>query len=379
MSKPSSAKRVPLRKSPTGRAREMNVPFAESPIHPAIPLETQTLYAELIERLRALEFERAFGHLSGSFGKKVKDGRTYWYFRTSAGGQGRAEFFVGPDNPIIRNLISRQGSARQAALEGKSAIARIASMLMVGGCVPMDAASARVVDALASGGIFRLGGVLVGTQAFLAMGNLLGVRWSSSTRTQDIDIGAFKTLEVAVPQAFTDVPGTLDSLQMGFLPTPGLDPRSPSTSYSIRGKSLRVDLLTTASRRGSHAPVYLPRFQAAALPLPFMDYLLVGSVDAVALSGGATLVKVPDPARFGFHKLLVAEARSVAEQGKVAKDTAQASQLLSLLLDMRPGDLDLALDGLKEKGLAKRVYISAKRFLKADSNVIGFLRDRFRA
>ncbi len=376
MGKPSHTKRVALRKPPAGGTRKIVLPYAEIPANSTIPLETQTLYAELLERLRGLEFERTFGHLSGNFGKKVKAGRTYWYFRTSESGQGRTEFFVGPDDTGTRKLMAHHGTAHQEALEGNRAIERLASMLRVGGCAPLDAASARVIDALASGGVFRFGGVLVGTQAFIVMGNLLGVRWSHSTRTQDIDIGAFKTMEVAVPQASTNVPGTLESLQMGFLPTPGLDPRSPSTSYSVRGKSLRVDLLTTASRRGPLAPIYLPRFQAAALPLPFMDYLLSESVDAVAFSGGATLVKVPNPARFGFHKLLVAEARSVAEQAKAAKDVAQASQLLNLLLEQRPGDLDLALEGLKEKTLTKRVLRCAKRFLKGEANLVDYLRDR---
>ena len=62
----------------------------------AIPLETQTLYAELLERFRVLELERTFGHLAGGFGRKVVKGKTFWYFRTSEGGHGRSEFYVGP-------------------------------------------------------------------------------------------------------------------------------------------------------------------------------------------------------------------------------------------------------------------------------------------
>ena len=39
------------------------------------------------------------------------------------------------------------------------------------------------------GGVFRLDGVLVGTHAFLVLGNILGVPWDGgSIRTQDIDI-----------------------------------------------------------------------------------------------------------------------------------------------------------------------------------------------
>lgn len=39
-----------------------------------MPLEIQTLYAELLERLFALEARRSIGHVSGSFVTKVIKG-----------------------------------------------------------------------------------------------------------------------------------------------------------------------------------------------------------------------------------------------------------------------------------------------------------------
>ena len=41
---------------------------------------------------------------------------------------------------------------------------------------------------------------------------------------------------------------------MGFLPVPGLDPKSPTTSFKVRGQSLRVDLLATDSEGLSRVP-----------------------------------------------------------------------------------------------------------------------------
>ena len=339
----------------------------------AIPLETQTLYAELLERLRVLELERTFGHLAGGFGRKVVEGKTFWYFRTSEGGHGRSEFYVGPDSESTLKLMAHYRPQRREALEAQADLARMASMLTIGGCMRTDAPSARVISALASGGIFRLGGVLVGTHAYIALGNLLGFRWVHSTHTQDIDFAAFRTLEVGVSHGQTDLWGTLDALQMGFLPVPGLDPNSPHTSYSVRGQKLRVDLLTTASRRGPFTPIRIPRFQAAALPMLFMDYLLEGNIHALALSGGVSLVKVPDPARYGFHKLLVADERSIAEQTKVAKDIAQASEMLGLLLRLRPGDVERAYGALKKRGLGKRVARTAARHLPKESPILNFI------
>lgn len=339
----------------------------------SLPLETQTLYAELLERIRLLELEHTFGHLAGAFGHKVVQGKTFWYFRTSEGGHGRSEFYVGPDSENTLKLMAQYQPQRKEALEALADLTRMASMLTVGGCMRTDAPSARVISALTAGGIFRLGGVLVGTHAYIALGNLLGFRWVHSTHTQDLDFAAFRTLEVGVPHGQANLWGALDALQMGFLPVPGLDPNSPHTSYSVRGQKLRVDLLTTASRRGPFTPIRIPRFQAAALPMPFMDYLLEGNLDALVLSGGVSLVKVPDPARYGFHKLLVADERSVAEQTKVAKDIAQASEMLGLLLRLRPGDVDLAYAALKKRGLGKRVARTAARHLPHESPILNFL------
>ena len=80
----------------------------------------------------------------------------------------------------------------------------------------------------------------------------------------------------------------------------------------------------------------------AAQPLPFLEYLMAGAVQAVAIGPRAVLVNVPDPARTAFHKLWTAAERPVARATKAAKDLAQASALLSVLSEDRPGDLEVA-------------------------------------
>ena len=202
---------------------------------------------------------------------------------------------------------------------------------------------------------------------------MLGVQWQTVSRTQDIDLASFRSLEVLVPPMDTGVWGTLEALNMGFLPTPGLDPSSPSTSYAIRGQKLRVDLLTTASRTGPFSPVYIPRFNASALPVPFMDYLLEGNIEAIVINGGATLVKIPDPARFGFHKLIVSEERPIVEHPKATKDRTQASEVLNHLLRVRPGDLELAYDRLEAKGLHKQVVKVIRQHLFQEKEILAFI------
>jgi hypothetical protein len=317
--------------------------------------ETQTLYAELSEQLRAFEAARSFASLAGAFTKKQVRGADYWYFKTSAGPAGQREYFVGPDNRETRAVMDAYAAGRVEAEQAVEQMERLCAMLRTGGAQITDTPSARVLAGLASAGVFRLGGVLVGTHAYVATGNLLGVRWTSGLRTQDIDIAAARVLEVAVPQQEADLPRALESLNIGFLPVPGFDPREPETSFKVRGQTLRVDLLTPARGRRDGKPVAIPRFKAAAHPMEFLDYLLEAPVPAPVINGGATLVNLPDPARFALHKLVVADDRPVSSQAKAAKDRQQAAELIEVLYADRRGDLRIALDSLNRQPRAWRV------------------------
>lgn len=313
------------------------------------PQEIQTLYAELSERLAAHEAARSFSSLRGSFAKKQISGSAYWYFKTSETPSGQREYSVGPDTLATRSVIEAYQKGRPEAEEDESAIARLCAMLRQGGAMLTDTVSAKVISGLTSGGIFRLGAVLVGTHAFIALGNVLGVRWQSGLRTEDIDILANPVLEVAIGQVEADLPATLESLNMGFLPVPGLDPRNPETSFKVRGKTLRVDLLTPARGRRDGAPVRIPRLKASAQPLEFLDYLLESPVAAPIINGGATMVKVPDPARFALHKLIVSVDRSIATQSKAGKDRQQAGEMIEALMRDRPGDIELAVESINQR------------------------------
>ena len=321
------------------------------------PAETQTLYAELSERLRALEAARSFTSLSGTFAiKRVREG-DYWYFKTSEGAAGQREYFIGPDDQATRAVMKTYSAGRGEARAALAQIERLCAMLRQGGAMLTDTPSARVIAGLASAGVFRVGAVLVGTHAFIAMGNLLGVRWESALRTQDIDLAASRVLHVAVPQTEADLPKALDALNMGFLPVPGLNPKSPETSFKVRGKALRVDLLTPARGARNGAPVSIPRLKASAQPLELLDYLLEAPVPTPLVNGGATLVNVPDPARFALHKLMVSGRRQAFEQTKAGKDRQQAAEIIATLYEDRRGDLGLAMKALNKRPVAWRTRL----------------------
>jgi len=307
-----------------------------------LPVPVQTLYAELVEQLLALDARRSVGHAPGAFVTKTLKRATYYYFQYSEPGGKTRQAYIGPKSSALDALVERYATERDAVRADRQSVESLCAALRAGGATTTDARSARVLGALAEAGVFKLGAAVVGTHAFVVLGNVLGVRWTGgSSRTEDVDIAALRTLEVAVPELRSDVPAVLDSLDMGFLPVPGFSARHPSTSFSVRGKSLRVDLVTPA-RGSASAPVPIPRLNAAAAPLRFLDFLLEDMQPAAVIDGGGILVHVPHPARFAVHKLLVAQDRPPAFQAKSRKDVAQAATLVLALEELRPGDVGLA-------------------------------------
>jgi hypothetical protein len=318
----------------------------------ALPLETQTLYAELLEHLMGVRAQRSIGGLTGSFAEKTIKGEKYLYWQASQPGGKTRQFYLGRRTPALERVVRRLEKQQAAIAPDLERVHRLAAQLRAGGANVADASSARVVRALAESGLFDAGAVLVGTHAFAVLGNVLAVRWvSGSLRTQDVDVAGARDadIDVAVPDVEADVPSVLEGLEMGFLPVPPLDPKHPSTSFKIRGQALRVDLLCP-KRSEADDPIFIRRFGAAAQPLAYLDYLLAEPERAVFIDGGAALVNVPGPARFAFHKLLVATLRPAAFQAKAEKDVVQAAQVLEVLVDARPGDLRPAWDSLRGAG-----------------------------
>jgi hypothetical protein len=318
-----------------------------------IPLETQTLFAELLEHLLGVAAQRSLGNLKGTFTEKTIKGEIYLYFQASQPGGSTRQFYLGRKTAALTKVVRSFGRARADAEADRLRVQRLAAQVRAGGINLTDSPSARVIRALADSGVFDAGGVLVGTHAFVLLGNLLGVRWGGgSLRTQDVDVARVSReadIDVAVPEQVIDVPSVLDRLQMGFVPVPPLDPKHASTSFKVRGQALRVDLLCPG-RSSEGAPVFLPRFGAAAQPLEFLDYLLETPERGVALHADAVLVNLPAPARLAFHKLLVAPLRAASFAAKSEKDLAQAAELLDVLLEDRPGDLGLAWEALRQRG-----------------------------
>lgn len=315
--------------------------------------QVQTAYAALLEQLVAMEAQRAIGHSGGTFVLKTLKGQEYYYYQHALPGR-IVQSYVGRRSLALDRVVERFKEGRKLAASERQRTTRLCALLRSGGAMTIDRPSTRAMEALAEAAVFRLGGVLVGAHAFIALGNLLGVRWArGGVRTEDVYIAGERNLAIALPALTADVPKVLESLEMGFFPVPGLSPRQPSTSFKVRGRALRVDILTP--RTGSStAPVPIARFHTAAQPLPYLDYLIDEPQQAALVAGSGILVNVPSPARFALHKLVVSRSRETTRQAKSGKDLEQAAQVIDVLADDRPGDLALAWQALaKQESFAK--------------------------
>lgn len=309
------------------------------------------LYAELLDQVLALEGQRSIANLRGGFTSKTINDRKYWYFQYRDLSQSVRQIYIGPDNETTQRFVQRFEVGRAEFEPDEREIEKLCGMLRQGGMRTVDAGTFRILRALADSGLFRQGAVLVGTHAFVIIGNLLGVRWANpSAQTQDIDVARDNSVDLAVPpRESIDLPGVLESLESGFLPVPALNRKAPSTSFKVRGRDLRLDLLTPTTTSRSK-PVYFDSIKAAAQPLKFLDYVMEQPERAALVGPTAVLVNVPDPARFALHKLISSQLRAAAFQAKAAKDREQAAQLLGVLLEGRRFDVESAWQSIQQRG-----------------------------
>ncbi len=332
-----------------------------------LPDTVQTLYAELLDQsILGAAQHAALGLPSGTFISKEIKGGTYWYLQRSEGERKR-QIYLGPQSEALTAWMENVRAAKEETVVDTDQRRRLCAMLRSGGVATEPAAVIKVLQLLDESCVFRLGGVLVDTLAFRVMANVLGVRFDdASSRTQDVDIAHDPAVGVALARN-TDPINVEEALTEGpfrFLGIPSLDARNASTSFRIRGRELRVDFLTPMIGRERSGPVRLPAFSLSAQPLRFLDYLIDGPIQAVAIGNDAVLVNLPDPARFALHKLWLSSTRSATFQTKARKDLIQAALLAEILLEDRPTDLVAGWDVLSDRPGARKKILRAVRGLE---------------
>lgn len=306
-------------------------------LYEPLSLSAQTAYAELQDQLRIQSIDQ-FKELPGAFHRQIQKGKTYIYYGyRDIDGVGRMAY-VGPEDQRVSELIKKHQVLKASDQLNKiKGLARSAEVL---GCGSALTKHFRVVNRLRQYGFFGAGGILIGTHAFLAMGNMLGVKWLSSNTTMDVDFAhAGKNVSIALGvNVKISVHDALSSLEMGLLPIAEFSGKTGAQYRNPKDPELRLDFVTPQTRSGG--PVVLPELGLTLECLKFMEFSLVGTTQAVLLSReGACIVNIPAPERYAIHKLIVYGERPINERVKANKDLGQAASIFKVLFDS--GNVDL--------------------------------------
>lgn len=302
-----------------------------------IPLAIQTLYADLVQQAHT-----APRHEGSVYAQTIKR-NDYLYLRRTVGAVRRDVFLGRADDPEAQ---ARATSAREE-MSNIAARRNIVQSLRSFGLPAPATELGRVLDAVADAGLFKTA-VLVGTAAYQCYAPLVGLLLPSAALiTQDADI-ATASLAMAADQDGETFETILKRADKTFGGLPGLDRRAlPSRFRSASG--FLVDLLTPKMRRSDKSPMPLKQLAAGAVPLQHLAWLIEDPVQAVALHGPGIPVRVPTPARYGVHKLIIAQKRA-EENVKRRKDLMQAKSLMEALAESDPWAWKDALDSARAQG-----------------------------
>ncbi len=312
-----------------------------------LPLSISTQHLELLQQC----VDPTPDGSNLSFKHKKIGAKTFWYLYVSIGNR-RSEHYLGEETQALLEKINSQKGLWGTRSEDRALRSQLVAMLVAGGAASIGAAEGRVLALLEASGVFTTGAVLIGTFAFQSYANMLGVQWSSSLRTQDVDLAHELSLPLALsPKAQSiDLRASLLESGLGFIEVPTLDRKSPSTRFKLLGKELIVELLLPMLGANSSKPIKIPSLGTYGEPVRFLEYLLEDTQVAVLLYKYGISVRVPSPRAFAIHKLVVSQRRPPTFAAKSQKDIQQAEQLFEVLLEDRPGDLQLAIEAAHGMG-----------------------------
>lgn len=283
-------------------------------------LAFRTQYAELKER--SLAAGDLLPGTPGSLAKRKGTGYAYWY-----------RVYNSAPGKVREQLVCKDGdNAALGAMRDRMAfhewMAQQVTDLRKLGFQVADKPVARVLVELHNRHAFSAGMVLVGTLAYMAWLNELGII-TTSARTQDIDLARRQKLKLAAPYSFLE---TLQATGLPFEAVPGLPSTVPATSVKLPGaQGLRVDVLAPGNTLGT--AVKVPELAWAAQTIPHFDFLLDHPEPGAVLAGGHCIpVRLPQAARFVWHKLYSSTQRTGFPE-KAAKDQHQALVLAARLAE----------------------------------------------
>ncbi|MHB1656567.1 MAG: GSU2403 family nucleotidyltransferase fold protein [Burkholderiales bacterium] len=296
-------------------------------------IQKNETFSELMDIALAEATMRNVGSLRGSFAKKQIKGRDYWYYQfTDLDGKNK-QIYIGAESERVRELIAVSKNNSVATLQH---IKQTAASAIKAGYSSTAVKQFNIINKLSDYGFFAVGGVLVGTHAFIAIGNTLGVKWENANFTLDVDFAhAGKSISIAMPANIKiNLHNAIESLEMGFIPLSSFDGKHGGSYINPSSKNERIDFLTPSTGL-SAAPVFIKDMGISLEPLKFMELSLEDMRRSVVISStgfGAVGVNIPNPALFAVHKLIVAVERGVSNP-KSNKDITQAASIIDFYAD----------------------------------------------
>ena len=327
-------------------------------------------YHDLLSSLR----DEAVAEIRGTPTRIERNSRVYWYDTYRVGSDVK-KTYIGEDSEVLRARMQHIGALRKDRDNRRKNRTRLIRILRAEGFLGVDAATGSLLNAMASAGVFQLGGTLVGTQAFRLYEGELGVRlaFDQTAQTGDIDIASFERLSIALDDTVAQPLGKI--LQdFTFEPAPSLDPGKTWRWKQTRNETL-VEFLTPSFNEVEDLRP-LAALGVHAQSFRYLNYLLAEPIHAVATYRDGVLVQIPRPERFAIHKLIVADRRlEGADSLKSVKDRLQAEYLVNVLNADRPDDLREALVDAISRGnrWRKRITSSVNKLPALQTALGGYL------
>lgn len=199
--------------------------------------------------------------------------------------------------------------------------------------------------------------ILIGSWCLLFYRDYFGAKnYRAAVRTRDLDF------LIPLPQRFSSSVDLHDLLSdLGFV----VNFKGDGGWITFQHPDLILEFLTPLRGRGASAPVPVPALGINAQRLRFLD-LLAG--DTIQVQFEEIPVRVPHPAAFALHKLIIAPRR---KSEKMDRDREQAITVLHALVES--GELSAIRDRFCKLPVSWREPIRAALALARENDLLAAL------
>lgn len=307
--------------------------------------------------LVSLLLDEAVSQIRGTPTLRIRGSRTYWYDRYRVGVEMK-ERYLGEGSEDLLRRIEQHETLKTDREQRRRERARLVRLLRSERFLGLDSAMGSLLAAFERAGVFRLGGVLVGTTGFRIYEGELGLNLTldQAAMTNDVDIASFEKLSLALGESVLPTIGDILH-DFKFEPMPALEAGRVWRWRQTRGQTL-VEFLAP-SFDAEEGLRELAALGVSAQSLHYLNFLIADPIPAAAVYRDGILVQLPRPERFAIHKLIVADRRrDGSESLKARKDRLQADLMIAVLSEDRPTDLLEAYEDAMARGPRWRERLS---------------------